>query len=63
MSKTLKTSLALSSYQDPHLKGQWKRAMIDAELCSRIVVKTEKKSTGRGNGGYQVTDTSAVTLD
>ncbi len=36
MSKTLKASLALSSFQDPHKKGQWKRAMIDAELHSQI---------------------------
>ena len=28
----LKRSLALSSYQDPHKKGEWKRAMIQAEL-------------------------------
>ena len=46
MSKTTKRSLALSSFQDPHAKAQWKRAMIDAELCSRIVVKTTKKDRG-----------------
>ena len=32
MSGMLKRSLALSSYQDPHKKGEWKRAMIQAEL-------------------------------
>ena len=32
MSKMLKYSLALSNYQDPHKKGEWKRAMIQAEL-------------------------------
>jgi hypothetical protein len=42
MSKTLKASLALSSFQDPHQKGLWKRAMIDAELCSAIQPKREK---------------------
>ena len=42
MSKPLKTSLALSTFQDPHQKGQWKRAMIDAELCAAIQPKREK---------------------
>ncbi len=42
MSKSLKTSLALSSYQDPHQKGQWKRAMIQAELAAAIQPKREK---------------------
>lgn len=43
MSKTLKASLALASkFQDPHKKGQWKRAMIDAELSAAIQPKREK---------------------
>ena len=42
MSKTLKTSLALATFQDPHQKGQWKRAMIDAEICAAIQPKREK---------------------
>jgi hypothetical protein len=42
MSKPLKASLALSTFQDPHQKGQWKRAMIDAELCAAIQPKREK---------------------
>ena len=42
MSKTLKASLALTTFQDPHQKGQWKRAMIDAELCAAIQPKREK---------------------
>lgn len=32
MSKSLKTSLALGMFKDAHHKGQWKRAMIDAEI-------------------------------
>ena len=43
MSKSLKTSLALSQMQDPHLKGQWKRAMIQAELYSALAPKKEKR--------------------
>ncbi len=42
MSKTLKASLALSSFQDPHKKGQWKRAMIDAEIAASFQPKREK---------------------
>jgi len=44
MSKTLKTSLALSRLQDLHLKGEWKRAMIDAELSAKIAPKREKSN-------------------
>jgi hypothetical protein len=63
MSKLLKTSLALSRFQDAHLKGAWKRAMIDAELSSKIVVKPEKKARNPNGRNYQVTENSAVTLD
>ena len=42
MSKTLKTSLALSNFQDPHKKGQWKRTMIDAEISASFQPKREK---------------------
>jgi len=38
MSSMTKASLALSKWKDAHAHGQWKRAMIDAELCSRVVV-------------------------
>jgi hypothetical protein len=63
MSKLLKTSLALSRFQDAHLKGAWKRAMIDAELCSKIVLKPEKKERRNAGGNYQVTESSAVSVD
>jgi len=63
MSKSLKTSLALSRFQDVHLKGAWKRAMIDAELCSKIVVKSEKKERRNTGGNYQVTESSAVSVE
>jgi hypothetical protein len=62
MSKSLKTSLALSRFQNPHLKGAWKRAMIDAELCSKIVVKTEKRDRNapRGTASYVTNDTGTA---
>jgi len=43
MSKTTKTGLALSKFKDAHQRGQWKRAMIDAQLASAIQPKREKK--------------------
>ena len=47
MSKSLKASLALSkTFQDPHAKGQWKRAMIDAELSAAFQPKREKGKRG-----------------
>ena len=47
MSSQLKTSLALSkNFQDPHKKGQWKRAMIDAELSASFQPKREKGRRG-----------------
>ena len=50
MSKTTKTSLALGRFKDEHQRGAWKRAMIDAELCSSIQPKREKRPTGtQGN--------------
>ena len=47
MSSQLKASLALSkTFQDPHKKGQWKRAMIDAELSAAFQPKREKGKRG-----------------
>jgi hypothetical protein len=44
MSSLLKASLAMSKLQDPHLKGAWKRAMIQAELAAQIKPVREKKA-------------------
>ncbi len=44
MSSLTKMSLSLGKLQDPHKRGQWKRAMIDAELTSRIQVKPAKRT-------------------
>ena len=43
MSAQTKRSLALSKFKDEHHRGQWKRAMIDAELNAKIVPKTKKE--------------------
>jgi hypothetical protein len=42
MSSLTKMSLALGKLQDPHKRGAWKRAMIDAELCAAVQPRTNK---------------------
>jgi hypothetical protein len=62
MSKTLKTSLALSKFKTLDQRHAWKRACIDAELCSKIVVKSapRDKNAPRGNTNYQMNDTGTA---
>jgi len=62
MSSLTKASLALSGVQDPHKRGAWKRAMIDAELCAAIVPKTIKKENRPGSN-YNTTSTSATAAE
>jgi hypothetical protein len=62
MSSTLKTSLALSKFKTLEQRHAWKRACIDAELCSKIVVKSAPrgdKNSPRGTG-YQTNDTGTA---
>jgi len=42
MSKPLKTSLALGHFKSAEQKGQWKRAMIDAEIEAAKKPKSTK---------------------
>jgi hypothetical protein len=42
MSSLTKMSLASGAFKDAHARGQWKRAMIDAELSAAIQPKREK---------------------
>jgi len=58
MSKPTKTGLALSKFKTLEQRHAWKRAMIDAELCSKIVVKPSKKE--RPSGSYNTTSNSAT---
>lgn len=51
LSKPTKTILA--SITDPVKRNEWKRAMIDAELCAAVVPKREK----RPQGNYQAQQT------
>jgi hypothetical protein len=45
------TKTMLASITDPVKRNEWKRAMIDAQLCSEIVIKTapRDKTAPRGN--------------
>ncbi len=47
MSKQSKRFLA--TIVDPHKRGEWKRAMIDAELCAAVQPKREPRKKGNGN--------------
>lgn len=61
LSKSTKASLA--TIIDPHKRGQWKRAMIDAQLCSEVVPKTEKRDRNAPRGGtatYVTNDTGTA---
>ena len=64
MSSMTKASLALSKWKDAHQAGAWKRAMIDAELCSRVVVKTRDRNSNdkrpQGTTSYVTTSNSAT---
>ena len=46
MRSSTKASLAMSPLKDPHQQAAWKRAMIDAELCSAIQPKRENRQSG-----------------
>jgi len=62
MSSTLKASLALGKFTDAHQRGAWKRACIEAELASKIVVKTPQrdKNAPRGQSNYVTNDTGTA---
>jgi hypothetical protein len=63
MSKTLKTSLALSKFKTLEQRHAWKRACIDAELCSKIVVKSaprDKNAPRGGTANYVTNDTGTA---
>jgi hypothetical protein len=62
MSKSTKTGLALTKFKDAHHRGEWKRAMIQAELDAAIVPKTVKSDRGapRGTASYVTNDTGTA---
>ena len=60
LSRPTKTMLA--SIVDPVKRSECKRAMIDAQLCSQIVIKTPQrdKNGPRGGVNYQTNDTGTA---
>ena len=62
LSKTTKRMLC--SIVNTEQRNQYKRMMIDAQLCSEVVIKTTSrdKNAPRGNGptGYQTNDTGTA---
>ena len=59
LSKPTKTMLA--SIVDPKKRSEWKRAMIDAELCAAVVPKREKRPGGPGGYVKNATGTASTT--
>jgi len=64
LSKTTKRMIALMKGSTAEQRNQYKRMMIDAELCAAIVPKSVKsdRNAPRGNGptGYQTNDTGTA---
>jgi len=61
LSKPTKTMLA--SITDRQKRSEWKRAMIDAQLCSEIVIKTPQRDKNAPRGGtatYVTNDTGTA---
>jgi hypothetical protein len=60
LKKTTKAMLA--SITDPVKRNEWKRAMIQAQLASEIVVKREPRDNKRpqGTANYQTNDTGTA---
>jgi hypothetical protein len=57
LSKTTKRMIALMGGSNEN-RNQYKRMMIDAQLASEVVVKTEKRDRGnRSNGATYVAPT------
>jgi hypothetical protein len=43
------TKMSLATILDPQKRGEWKRAMIQAELAAAIQPKREPRKQGTGN--------------
>ena len=65
LAKSYKRMIALMKGATNEQRNQFKRMMIDAQLCSEVVVKApaRDRSAPRGNSNYQVTESSAVSVE
>jgi hypothetical protein len=59
---TKQTKRFMATFVDPVARNAYKRAMIDAQLCSEIVIKTptRDKNAPRGTANYQTNDTGTA---
>jgi len=62
LSKTTKRMIGLMKGATAEQRNQYKNMMIDAQLHSEIVIKTEKrdKNAPRGQSNYQTNDTGTA---
>ena len=62
LSKTTKRMIALMKGSTAEQRNQFKRMMIDAQVCSEIVIKPTKNDRGspRGNATYVAPETTSV---
>ena len=61
LSKTTKRMIGLMKGATADQRNQYKRMMIDAQLCSEIVVKVEKRDKNAPRGtAYTTTSNSAT---
>jgi hypothetical protein len=61
LSKTTKRMIGLMKGATAEQRNQYKRMMIDAQLCGAVVVKREPRENKGGRGtGYTNTATSAT---
>jgi hypothetical protein len=65
LAKSTKRMIALMKGSTAEERNQFKRMMIDAQLCSEVVIKTPSrdKNAPRGQSNYQVTENSAVSVE
>ena len=62
LSKTTKRMIALMKGSTAEQRNQFKRMMIDAQVCSEIVIKPTKSERGnpRGNATYVAPETTSA---
>jgi hypothetical protein len=62
LSKTTKRMIGLMKGATAEQRNQFKNMMIDAQLCSEIVIKTEKRDRNapRGAASYVTNDTGTA---
>jgi len=62
LSKTTKRMIGLMKGATADQRNQYKRMMIDAQLCSEVVIKTptRDKNAPRGGANYQTNDTGTA---